>query len=161
MFDGSLRHEEKRKNVRTKRSLKLFGRDFLDRIVQMLLRCIIDQNVDPTAPLLSLCDCLPAKCFITDIASNEQTVGSLFFYKPLSFFRVFVLLQIDDRYICAFFGKCDRDRATNSAVSASDDGDFTSQFPAGALIFVNRLLRRCHLVFATGLPLLMLGRLKL
>src|SRR4029453_5278096 len=127
----------------------------------MLLRCMIDQDVDPAEALLTLCDCLPAKCFITDIAINEQTVASLFFYKPLSFFRRFVLLQIDDRYICAFFGKCDRDRAPNSAVSASDDGDFISQFPAAALIFVNRLRPRFHPVFAAGLPLLMLGRLKL
>src|SRR6266480_4359256 len=122
----------------------------------MLLRCIIDQDVDPAEPLLSLCDGLFTKFLIADIAINEQAFTSLLFYEPPGFFRIFVLLQIDDRYTCAFFGKCDRNRATNSAVSTCDDGDFISQFPAAALIFVHGLRPRFHLVFATGLPLLML-----
>src|SRR4029434_4221125 len=124
------------KNVRPKRSLELVCRNFLNRLLQMLLRCVIDQDVDPAESLLSLCDDLLTKFLIADIAINEQAFASLLFYEPPGFFRIFVLLQIDDRYICAFFGKRDRNRATNAAVSTCDDRALTSQFPAAALIFV-------------------------
>src|SRR5215216_3580512 len=124
MLHGSLRHEEKRENIRPKRSLELARSNFLDGILEMLLRCVIDQNVDSAQPLLSLRDCLPAKFLVADITINQQAFATLLFYESLGLFRIFVLLQVDDCYICAFLGKRDRNRTTNSAVSTCDDGDF-------------------------------------
>src|SRR4029453_362345 len=82
VFHGSLGHEEKRENIRPKRLLELARSNFLNRILQMLLRCIVDQDVDPAEPLLSLCDDLLTKFLIADIAINEQAFASLLFYEP-------------------------------------------------------------------------------
>jgi hypothetical protein len=63
--------------------------------------------------------------------------------------------------VSAFLGERDGNRAADPTVAASNDRHFVLQFAGAAVLFVLSARPRPHLVFAAGLPSLVLRRLKL
>src|SRR6266487_1713471 len=99
--------------------------------------------------------------FRQNISCNKETSAFCLLNQTLGFVGVFVLFQINDRDISAFFCKGNGNRAANSAVTAGDNSRLVSQFIAAATLPVLGYRRRLHLVFAAWLLVLVLSRLKL
>ena len=94
------------KDVSPERSLELFPGDLLDRILQMLFVCVVHQDVD----LADLFHGLSHR-FLTEFLVADNPIG-------------------------IFLAESDYERLANSAVPASNERNFVSQFAAAAMHFV-------------------------
>jgi len=94
------------KDVSPERSLELFLGDLLDRISRMLFVCVVHQDVD----LADLFHGLSHR-FLTEFLVADNPIG-------------------------IFLAKSDCERLANSAVPASNERNFVSQFAAAAMHFV-------------------------
>ena len=92
MFHGSLRYEEKRKNVSAKCSLQLPGCYFLDGILRMLLGGIVDDDIEPAEFIDGLLHGCLTEFFIANVTIDKQTFAALLFHKLLRFPGIFVFL---------------------------------------------------------------------
>src|SRR6266403_4539515 len=126
----------------------------------MLFGRVVYQDVDLAELLHGLLDSFSTELFLADITCDQQTFAPVFFHQTPGFIRVLVLFEIDNRNVRTFFRKGYRNRAANPAVPASNERHFVSQFSTAAMFFVLGPWRRLHIVFAAGLSLLMLRRLK-
>ena len=102
----------------------------------MLLDRVVNQNVDLAEFAHLLSDDLLTKLFVPDISIDHQTFPSPFFHQTFCRLRVLMFLQIDDRNIGTFLAESDCERLANSAVPASNERNFVSQFAAAAMHFV-------------------------
>src|SRR6266567_4736507 len=126
----------------------------------MLFGRVVYQDVDLAELLHGLLDSFSTELFLADITCDQQTFAPVFFHQTPGFIRVLVLFEIDNRNVRTFFRKGNRNRAANPAVPASNERHFVSQFSTAAMLFVLGPRGRLHIVFAAGLSLLMLRRLK-
>jgi hypothetical protein len=160
MFHGCLHHEKEREDVCPKRSLQLFLADLPDGILRVLFGRVVHENVELAEFLYSLVDRSSTKVRLAYVATNQQAFATLFFDLTPSFIRVLVFFEVNDCNVGAFLGERDGNRAANPAVAASNDRDLLPQLPAAAMFFVLGPGPRLHLVFAAGLPSLVLPRLQ-
>jgi hypothetical protein len=84
----------------------------------------------------------------------------VFFHEALCFVRIPFFFEINDCNVCIFLCESYGDGAANSTVAASDERHLVSQFFTATMLFVLCLWSRPHFMFAAGLLLLMLRRLK-
>jgi hypothetical protein len=68
-----------------------------------------------------------------------------------------VLVQIDDRHVCAFFRVKDRNGPSDPAIAARDERDLVPQLATADILARSRSGLGSHLVFAAGLLSLVLG----
>src|SRR6266480_1280609 len=126
----------------------------------MLFGRVIYQDVDFAELLLRLLDSFSTELFLADIPRDQQTFTALLLYQAPGLVCVLVLFEIDNRNVCTFLRKGNRDRAPDSTIAASNECELISQFAAAQMFFVLGPRPRLHFVFTPRSPLLVLRRLK-
>src|SRR6266480_31704 len=126
----------------------------------ILFGVVIYQDVYFSELLLRLIDSFSTELFLADIPRDQQTFAALFLYQAPGLLCVLVLFEIDNRNVCIFFREGNRDCAADSAIAASDERHFISQFSTTQMFFILGPRPRLHFVFTPRSPLLMLRRLK-
>src|SRR5512133_2819184 len=69
-----------------------------------------------------------------------------------------MFIDIDDRHIRAFFGKCDRDRASYATVTAGDEGNLSLQLATPSIRRILCFGTRFQFIFHARLLILVLRR---
>src|SRR5690606_25884797 len=123
-------------------SLKLLGRNILERIGRMLLARIVDENVALAEFLHRLLNAALAKGRIGNIAAKPDALLPFGEDMIFRFPRILLFLKIDHGDIRAFLGKGDRDRPADTAVAAADEQGFAFELSGGLVIFHERPRRR-------------------
>src|SRR6266480_7256800 len=126
----------------------------------MLFGGVVDQNVELAELFNGSLDSFSTELFLADIACDQQTFAALFLYQAPGLLCVLVLFEIDNRNVCIFFREGNPDCAADSAIAASDERHFISQFSTTQMFFILGPRPRLHFVFTPRSPLLMLRRLK-
>jgi len=106
-----------------------------------------------------LIDHFGAEFFVTDVSVDEQTFATVLFHQLLGLFRVFMLFKVDNGHVRALLGESSGDSATDAAVTAGNNSDFTAQFATTRVAFILGFGPRLHLVLPSRTLRLMLSRL--
>src|SRR5437868_10791415 len=117
----------------------------------MLLCRVVDQNVECSELSHRLLHCLLAELFIAHIASDQDTLCTMILDELPRLFRIFMLVEINNRNVGAFLGESDSDGAPDSAIATADKCHFPLEFPAPAMALVFCLRPRSHLVLTSRL----------
>src|SRR6266480_2822043 len=96
----------------------------------MLFGRVIYQDVDFAELLLRLLDSFSTELFLADIPRDQQTFTALLLYQAPGLVCVLVLFEIDNRNVCTFLRKGNRDRAPDSPIAASNECELIPQFAA-------------------------------
>src|SRR5437868_2558696 len=96
----------------------------------MLLRRIIDENVETVQFRDRLTDTLLATANGAHIAGNGQTPAAFLFYKSLCFLCILMFVKIHDRYIGTLTGEGYGNGSTNSTIATGNQRDLPTEFTA-------------------------------
>jgi hypothetical protein len=122
----------------------------------MLLRGVVNQNVDAAQLAFRLRDGRATKLFVADVAGNQHTFSALRFDQPLCFSRVFMLVEINNGNVRTLFRIKHRHGSPNAAVAAGNQGNSVAQLSRTDVIAGAGFRLGPHLVLAAGLTALML-----
>src|SRR5437868_14606617 len=126
---GRLHHIEHREDVCTKGPFELLSCDVFDLFLGRLLGGIVDQDVEPPKFLHRFFNGLVAKLLVANVTCNEDCSLPFFRDRRLRVFGILMLLKIDDRYVCSFFCKQNRDGSSDPAIATRDERDLPLQLP--------------------------------
>ena len=149
---------EHREDVGPERALQLFRADVLQAILRVLLAGIVDQEVEPAERLDRSGHGFAAENLLTDIARDREAAPALLLDQRLGRLGVRVLVEIDDGDVRPLLGEPDRDRATDAAVTAGDQGGLTLELAGAPVVPHLRAGLWHHLRAQTRLPVLLLRR---
>src|SRR5262245_50166969 len=108
MGERSLREVEHPEDVRAERALGLLLRDLLQRLAGVLLRGVVDEDVELLQLLHRALDGLRAKRGRADVARLREGTAPLALDEARGLARVLVLLEIEDRDVGALGGERER-----------------------------------------------------
>src|ERR1043165_9985888 len=145
MRQGGLRHVEEEKKFGSNGSLQLLGRNPLNTLLWVLLRRIIHENVKTVQFRDRLVDAVLATADDTHIPGYDETPSTFFFYKPLGFSCILMLVEIDDRHIGALLGEGYGDGSPYSTIATGNQGHLSMKFAATSSRAIFRLGLRNHL----------------
>src|SRR5437879_11469411 len=111
-------HEEHRKDVSAKSSLELFLRDLGNALLRLLLRRVVDQDVDAAEFSSGSLNRIFTKLFATNVAGEQQAFAPFSFDQPLRFPGIPMLVEITDCDVCTLLRQHNCNAPANSAVPA-------------------------------------------
>src|SRR5688572_4772794 len=111
---------KKRKHVGAKSLLQLFGGNLEDTVLGMLLRGIVDDDIEMLKAFDRLCHNLLARCFFSYISSDQQTFTPFFFNQPFSLFCVVMFIEIDNCNVSPFLCHSNCGCSADAAITTGD-----------------------------------------
>src|SRR5205085_6543351 len=130
-----LHHVNVPEDVRSERPLELLLADVENRFLLLLIRGVVDEDVEPSEFLHDTIDERAALRATLHVESMRERATPRLFDEPHRFLRVafFFLGEVADRDVRTFTRKRDRNCATNSAVAAGDDRRATVELSRSAI----------------------------
>src|SRR4051812_43428786 len=107
-------------NICAKRPFQLLGSNFEQRLLRMLLRRIVDENIKLAELFDRQRNGVGAKLRIAHVARDKHTASTYLFNSMFRGMRILMLVKVHNRDIGALAGKQKRDRSTNPAIASSD-----------------------------------------
>src|SRR3954467_4209059 len=119
---------KERENVRPESSLQLFCGDLLKRILRVLFRGIVHQDIKPAEFLHHSRDRSLAKLLVANVASNRQSTPPhvLHLFDRIS--GVLVLIQVKNRNVSALVREGNSHCLANAAITSRDERNAPGKF---------------------------------
>jgi hypothetical protein len=127
MGQGGLADTKHRGDVDIEGLDPFFILDFFEGFVCHLEGSIVHQHIDATELFDGLVDQRLAVGLLRDVTGQQQALATGFLDPACGFTGIFMFVQVGDRHIGAFAGKCDGHSAANTAVGTGNQGDFIRQ----------------------------------
>jgi hypothetical protein len=123
----------------------------------MLLRRVVDQDIQFPELVHRAAHSLHAESLAADVAPDQQAVFPFGFHHGFGIGGVLALVEVNDSYVGTFAGEMDSHGAAYATVAAGDQGCFTLQFAAAAVVFADHDRCWIHNFFYAGLCALRLA----
>ncbi|MNL10923.1 hypothetical protein D3C87_1317380 [compost metagenome] len=157
MFQRSLTNPENGGDVDVEGHHPFFIGDVFELFVGHLERGVVHQNIDTAETLDGFFHQCPAMHLVRQVTGQQQALTAGLFDPACGFFGIFLFVEVGNRYIGAFTGEGDGDRAANSAVATGNQGDLAIQTTRALVALLAAIGIRVHLALRAGHGLLLFG----